>query len=133
MKISGIAIGQWNANCKNQEGQHRTKYKIHRAIVFGNVSHVYQSKDYVIRYYDMNILISHTGIVMMVWRDQSRPVCFFDESDKVHYDSVTSNKQNISNANKKHGTIVRNIKYPQVVVDTQEDVEDSFNDVDMAI
>lgn len=29
MKISGVAIGQWNQICKNKEGIRRTQYKIH--------------------------------------------------------------------------------------------------------
>jgi hypothetical protein len=102
MRISGIAIGQWNANCKKKEGTHRTKYKIHRAIVLGNVTHVYMSKDYVVRYYDMNILVSHTGLVMMVWKDQSRPNHMVGRYTKEKYDAKTSNKQNIKNANRKH-------------------------------
>lgn len=109
MKVSGIAIGQWNANCKKKEGARRTIYKIHRAIVFGNVSHVFESKDYVVRYYDMNILVSHTGLVMMVWRDQTRPNYFVSEEEKAAYNAVTTHKENIKKANQKHHENLINI------------------------
>lgn len=117
MKISGIAVGQWNANVRKKEGKHRTKYKIRRAIVLGNVSHVYDSNDYVVRYHDMNLLVSHTGIVMMVWKDNSRPVHFVSEEIKTEYDEVMSHKQNIKNSCKKHW---KNVKSNKTFYDKKE-------------
>lgn len=102
MKVSGVAIGQWNDICKKKEGAHRTKYKLHRAIVLGRVVHVYVSKDYIVRYHDLNILVSHIGLIMMVWRDQSRPNVVILDEDKDEYDAKTTNGQNISNANSQH-------------------------------
>jgi hypothetical protein len=110
MKVSGVAIGQWNANCKNKEGRRRTIYKILRAIVMGKVSHVYRTKDYIVRYHDLNILVSNKGIVLSVWRDKTRKQHFVPETFKEQYDYKYTFKQNIKNAIKKHKIILNKIK-----------------------
>lgn len=107
MKISGVAIGQWNQNCKNKEGIRRTSYKIHRAIVMGKVSHMYMNGDYIIRYHDLNLLISTDGIVMTVWRDGSTKPHTISQEVKDKYDTETTHKTNIMKANKKHCGIVK--------------------------
>lgn len=108
MKISGVAIGQWNQICKKKEGIRRTKYKIYRAIVMGKVAHIYASKDYITRYYDMNILVSHTGLVLTVWRDNATEQFKICEKLKAKYDTEITHKDNAREASIKHVmTIVR--------------------------
>ncbi|OME54039.1 hypothetical protein BSK59_15775 [Paenibacillus odorifer] len=107
MKISGVAIGQWNQICKKKEGIRRTQYKIYRAIVMGNVAHTYASKDYIIRYHDMNILVSHTGLVLTIWRDSNTDTITIVDKVKAKYDAKTTHKQNIKKANAKHSYILK--------------------------
>jgi hypothetical protein len=109
MRISGVAIGQWNSLSKKKEGIVRTRYKINRAVVMGKVSHIYKSKDYIIRYFDLNILVSNMGMVLTIWRDRNTPKHQVHESIKVKYDNENTNKQNLINANLKHRRVLKNI------------------------
>ncbi|MCY9757740.1 hypothetical protein M5X00_26280 [Paenibacillus alvei] len=110
MKVSGVALGQWNRICKKKEGIRRTVYKINRAIVMGNVAHVYETKDYIIRYHDMNILVSNKSLVLTVWRDRETDPFTIQEELKAEYDATTTHKENNKKANAKHVSIVKNIK-----------------------
>jgi hypothetical protein len=109
MKISGVALGQWNSICKKKEGVRRTRYKIYRAIAMGKVSHVYESGDYIIRYYDINVLVSKTGLILTVWRDNSRELHYIRRKTKENYDETTTYKQNLINAMKKHKSVLKRI------------------------
>lgn len=95
MIVSGVAIGQWNQICKKKEGVRRTKYKIIRAFVMGKLSHVYTTKDYIIRYADLNLLVSRSGVIMTVWRDKVNRNVIIDEKIKKQYDESTTHKENI--------------------------------------
>lgn len=119
MKISGVALGQWNQICKKKEGIRRTQYKIYRAIVMGNVAHTYMSDDYVIRYYDMNILVSHTGLVLTVWRDTETAPYVIGHKTKARYDAATTHKENIRKANAKHSMIMKKRKKEKSVPQLQ--------------
>jgi hypothetical protein len=107
MKVSGVAIGQWNQICKKKEGIRRTIYKIFRAIVMGKVSHVYKTGDYIVRYYDMNVLVSRTGLVLTVWRDTETEIHNIPQSIREKYDLETTHKMNIMKAIEKHRGIVK--------------------------
>lgn len=102
MIISGVAIGQWNQVCNKKEGVRRTSYKIHRAIVLGKMTHNYPDGSYIVRYYDLNILVNYNGYVMTVWRDTETKKHVIKESRKLKYDERTTHKQNISQALIKH-------------------------------
>lgn len=106
MKISGVAIGQFLGNVKKKEGKRRTEYKIHRAIVLGKLTHVYNSGDYIVRYYDLNLLISKQGIVLTIWRDATRKEHYINPKIKDSYDESTTHKENIAKANVKHKSII---------------------------
>ncbi|TVX86116.1 hypothetical protein FPZ44_24075 [Paenibacillus agilis] len=73
----------------------------------GNVAHTYMSKDYIIRYHDMNILVSRTGLILTIWRDSvSNPIMVYDE-EKAEYDASTTHKENKIKANHRHKDIMR--------------------------
>lgn len=110
MKISGVAIGQWNGNCRKQEGNSRTQYKILRAIVMGKVTHIYSNGGYIVRYYDINVLVSSEGLVLTLWKDSNTPQHTIDPKIRHEYDRVTSVKENIRRANGKHYRLQSNIK-----------------------
>lgn len=110
MYISGIAIGQWNQICRKQGTVGEINYKIHRAIVLGDVSHVYHSGDYIVRYYDLNIMVSRTNLVMTVWRDIMTKPFYIDEEVKAEYDANTTHPQNITKANIKHKKIIKEFR-----------------------
>lgn len=120
MIVSGIAIGQWNQICRKKEGIRRTRYKILRAFVMGRLSHTYKSKDYIVRYCDLNLLVSHTGVIMTVWRDKSTPNVIVDEEFKTKYDITTTHKENAVKANKRHVLIIRD-KWVDPFVFVEED------------
>lgn len=68
--ISGVAIGQWR-NSTNKGlllSKKETEDKIKRAIILGKPMFMYKSGDYIVKYYDLNILVSSSGIVLTVWR-----------------------------------------------------------------
>lgn len=83
--VSGVAIGQWKnltrhgKTLKKQE----LEEKIKKAIILGKPMFMYKTGDYIIRYYDINILVSSSGIVLTVWKhvDNSTYV-FVDEKSK---------------------------------------------------
>ncbi|MCR8994582.1 hypothetical protein [Brevibacillus laterosporus] len=110
MKISGVALGQWNQICKKKEGVRRTTYKIYRAISMGEMSHIYASGDYIVRYQDINLLISKTGLVLTVWRDTITPNYKISDRVKKHYDDTVTYKANIIKAEFKHLGIIRKIQ-----------------------
>lgn len=89
--VSGVAIGQWKSVTKN--GGNLTKVeaetKILQAIILGKPVFMYKSNDYIIRYFDLNILISSTGVVLTVWRHEQAGFIHvsegFKNSFKQHY------------------------------------------------
>jgi hypothetical protein len=109
MKVSGVAIGQWNSVCKKKEGRRRTLYKIYRAIVMGTVSHIYPTGDYIVRYYDVNLLVSKKGMVLTVWKDASRPRHIIPTEIKERYDNETTFKDNVGKAKAKHKRVLKRI------------------------
>lgn len=110
MKISGVAIGQWNQICKKKEGIRRTTYKIHRAIVMGKVTLKYPTGDYIVRYHDLNLLVSKAGIVYVVWRDIEAEKHTIKDKVKMKYVARTTHKENIKLANERHRKIVKNVE-----------------------
>lgn len=110
MKISGVSLWQWNQICKKKEGIRRTTYKIFRAISMGKVAHIYASGDYIIRYQDINLLISKTGLVLTLWRDTTTPNHKIHHKVKEHYDATMTHKMNILKATLKHRGIVRRMQ-----------------------
>ncbi|WP_336786915.1 hypothetical protein [Paenibacillus sp. MMO-177] len=106
MFVSGVAIGQWNAICKNKEGRRRTIYKIARAICVGDVTLIYPSGNYIIRYHDINLLVDVTGCVNTVWRDVSRPVVDVEETIKSNFDHLFTHNEVLELANDMHKTVM---------------------------
>lgn len=105
MRVSGVAIGQWNEINKNKSSKRKTTYKINRAIVMGTLSHSYSSGDYIIRYYNINLLISKTGEVLTLWKDDTRKPHHVPNSVRLAYDIETSYKENMLKADSKHRTV----------------------------
>lgn len=72
-RVTGVAIGEWNKNCKIKNSRYMTIYKILRAYFLGAVSHKFEDGNYIVRYFNINILVSKDGAVLTVWRDNTRP------------------------------------------------------------
>lgn len=114
MFISGVAIGQWNNICKNKEGKRRTVYKITRAICVGDITHVFPSRAYIVRYYDLNLLVDHTGCVMTVWRDISRPSVEINEEFKKLFDNLYTHNEVLEMATDIHSAVQSEINLIQL-------------------
>lgn len=91
--ISGVAIGQWRNSTKKGLGlkKNEAEDKIKRAIILGKPVFMYKTGDYIIKYHDLNILVSRDGIVLTIWRhhDKSSYV-YTSESSKAKYKSMPS-------------------------------------------
>lgn len=68
--VSGVAVGQWKeiTSKGRKYSKDEIEDKIKRAIILGKPVHIYKSGDYIIKYYDINILLSASGIVLTVWK-----------------------------------------------------------------
>ncbi|MGE6227600.1 hypothetical protein [Paenibacillus chitinolyticus] len=85
MYISNNAIKKWNAVCKKKGNKRRTIYKIARAICLGDVVAVLANRGYLIRYFDLNIVINKHGRVVDVGRVCSMPLCEVDKQFKAGF------------------------------------------------
>lgn len=93
MIISGVAIGQWKSCCKKYNKSKETKVikqKIERAVHLGQVTHIYRDSSYIVRYYDLNFLVSNQEEVMTIWRDTTTPIVKVSERLKVIYDKIVT-------------------------------------------
>ena len=88
--VSGVARGQWKQLCKgyyNCDDIQLVEDKIIRAYYLGKIAYIYDNKNYIVRYYDINLLISENEI-QTLWRDITSPSVFVDENVKRKYDQV---------------------------------------------
>lgn len=112
IRVSGVSIGQWKNLCK-KDGNSSTevvKEKILRAVVLGKPNFKYDTKDYILRYYDLNILVSRKGLVLTVWRHigtkkGSKPVEILEEFKESVKNYISSEELQLL-ANEKHRDII---------------------------
>lgn len=95
MKATGIARGQWNNLCKKKvKDIAELDQKILRAYALGEITHVYKTGEYIVRYYDLNLLCNSTNI-LTIWRDKSRPRILISSEAKHKYDAEEEINANI--------------------------------------
>lgn len=72
--ISGVAIGQWRNSTKKGSGLGKAEAegKIKLAIILGKPLFMYKTGDYIVKYHDLNILISREGNVLTIWRHEDK-------------------------------------------------------------
>jgi hypothetical protein len=88
VKVSGVARGQWyNLTKKKEKDVKMVNYKIERAVKLGQIAHVYPTGEYIVRYYNLNIMVNGDDI-LTIWRDRSRPMVNVLEKSKKMYDKA---------------------------------------------
>lgn len=98
LKISGVAKGQYKQLCPYSwhkcNGDHKLlEYKIKRAADLGKVTHTYSNGSRIVRYYNLNLLVSGNE-VMTIWYDKSYPRVGIDESLKEAHMNVVFRGKN---------------------------------------
>ena len=89
MEISQVAISQWKQLCKDHVNTHPSivDLKVEKAVVLGQVKHIYRNGNRIIRYHDLNLLVSNNE-VQTIWRDSTTPTVNVSEKLKEAYERV---------------------------------------------
>ena len=94
--ISSRVIQDWKNNCKRYNGEENNdlvKYLIKRAAKLGQVVYLYDDGSKVVRYHDIEIMISEKGCVLGMERKFDRENSVkISESVKNKYDEVYGRK-----------------------------------------
>lgn len=105
MRVSGVAIGEWNSICVKKNDKYWTQFKLLRAYLTGKISHYYPDGNYIMRYQNLNLLVSKDGIILTVWRDNSREFVKVKESTKNYIDENYSLRTLRIKSYRKHNTV----------------------------
>ena len=92
LMVSTKAVQNWKNNCKRYNGSKNdglVKFLIKRSVALGQVVYLYDDGSQVVRYHDLEILVTSLCCVLNIERvfDKENNV-EVDESVKIKYDRV---------------------------------------------